>query len=113
MAEEIKVYGFCENKCRRETMTKEKIEELFENVAENLTALQKSLTELNEALGEDIESLGNGLNTLQEAVNSLSESLSNKADTNHSHGALTTVTLASVEPATVADGEVVMVYEIE
>lgn len=32
MADEIKVYGFCETKCRREVMAKEKVEELVKAV---------------------------------------------------------------------------------
>jgi len=95
---EIHVYGFCENKCRREVMLKTDLEEKFSEIDTALEGKAASAHNHDDRYYTEAE---------------VDTKLEGKSDTTHTHGSMSTITYASAEPTSVAAGEIVMVYEEE
>lgn len=93
---EVHVYGFCEDKCRREVMLKTDLEAKFTEIDTSLAGKAASSHNHDDRYYTETE---------------MDTKLSGKSDTSHQHGSMKTVTFAAAEPTTVAAGEIVMVYE--
>ena len=66
MSEEVRVYGFCENKCRREVMTKEKTEELLDEKID-----KKDIVNNAESTATDLPVSADVVRALAESVQAL------------------------------------------
>lgn len=131
---DVTVYGFCENKCRREVPLKSEVDSKFSAVNTSLEEINTDIDEINTSLESKAASDHNHDDryyTETEMDTKLSgksdtahthddryytetevdTKLGEKADATHMHGSMSTITFATEEPTNVAVGEIVMVYE--